>query len=101
MERRLGEHHAGEVKRESAGSKGERIIQEELKRLKWQQKELSQRAKSDSAKLAITARLRRETTLTLSWIAAWLQAGTWKSLNAKLHRWRKINDPHEKNRFRL
>jgi hypothetical protein len=86
--------------RESAESKAERIIQEELKRLKWQQKELGQRAKSDSAKLAIAARLRRETTLTLPWIAARLHAGTWKSLNAKLHRWRKINEPDE-NRARL
>ena len=100
MEGRLGEHHAGEFKRESAESKAERIIQEELKRLKWQQKELRQRAKSDSAKLAIAARLRRETTLTLPWIAARLHAGTWKSLNAKLHRWRKINEPDE-NRSKL
>jgi predicted nucleic acid-binding protein len=32
------------------------------------------------------------TTLTLPQIAARLHAGTWKSLNAKLHRWRKINE---------
>ena len=35
LEGRLGEHHAGELKRESAESKAERIIREELKRLKW------------------------------------------------------------------
>jgi len=100
MAGRLGEHHAGELKRESAESKAERIIREELKRLKWRQNELRQRAKSDPGKLAIAARLRRETTLTLRWIAARLHAGSWKSLNAKLHRWRKINEPPE-NRSRL
>ena len=34
----------------------------------------------------------RETTLPLPWIAARLHLGTWKSLNAKLHRWRKANE---------
>jgi REP element-mobilizing transposase RayT len=93
---KLGEYHAGELKRESAEAKGERIIQQELKRLRWSPGELSQRPKSDPAKLAIAARLRRETTLTLPWLAARLHAGTWKSLNAKLHRWKKTNESLEK-----
>ena len=92
MAGKLGAHHAGELKRESAETKAERIIQAELKRLRWRPGELSERPKSDPAKLAIAARLRRETTLTLAWIAARLHTGTWKSLNAKLHRWRKINE---------
>ena len=82
----LREHHAGELKRESAEGKAERIIREELKRLGWRESELAKRPKSDPAKLAIAARLRRETTLTLPWIALRLHAGTWKSLNPKLHR---------------
>ena len=89
----MGEHHAGELKRESAQAKGERIIGQELKRLGWREGQLRDRPKSDPAKLAIAARLRRETTLTLPWIAVRLHAGTWKSLNAKLHRWRKMNEP--------
>jgi len=96
MEGKLGEHHAGELKCERAEVRAERIIQEELKRLRWDAGELSRRRKSDPAKLAIAARLRRETTLTLPWIAARLQAGTWKCLNAKLHRWRKANESIEK-----
>ena len=64
------------------------------------QNDLSQRPKSDPAKLSIAARLRRETTLTLPRIAARLEMGSWKSLNTKLHRWRKINESHE-NRSRL
>jgi hypothetical protein len=39
----------------------------------------------------LAARLRRETTLTLPWMAARLQAGSWKSLAAKLHPWRKTH----------
>jgi hypothetical protein len=89
-------NHRHELKRESAEFKAERIIQEELKRLRWNAGELGRRRKSDPGKLAIAARLRRETTLALPWIAARLQAGTWKSLNAKLHRWRKANESLEK-----
>jgi hypothetical protein len=33
MEGRLGEHHAGELRQESAEAKAERIVQEEVKRL--------------------------------------------------------------------
>jgi REP element-mobilizing transposase RayT len=84
--------HAVELERQSMEAKGERIIREELKRLGWRKSELSKRPKGDPAKLAIADRLRRETTLALPWIAARLHAGTWKSLNAQLYRWRKTND---------
>ena len=53
--------------------------------------DLAERAKRDPAKLAVAARLRRETAVTLGWISHRLHAGTWKSLNAKLHRWRKVH----------
>jgi hypothetical protein len=92
MEGKLGEHHSGALRRESAETKAERIIGEELQRLGWKEADLGRRRKNDPAKLAMAARLRRETTLTLPWIARRLQAGTWKSLNAKLHRWRKTNE---------
>ena len=87
-----GPHHSGQLKRQSAEAKAEGIVREELKRLGRSEGELSQRPKSDPAKLALAARLRRETTLTLPWIATRLHAGTWKSLNTKLHRWRKANE---------
>ena len=44
---------------------------------------------SDPAKLALAARLRRETTLTMGWIAKRLQMGTRKGAAMKLHRWGK------------
>jgi hypothetical protein len=52
-----------------------RIISEELMRLKWKGAQLSQRGKSDPAKLALAARFRRETTQTLPWIALRLHIG--------------------------
>ncbi|MHB8522793.1 MAG: transposase [Limisphaerales bacterium] len=86
MDGKLGEHHSGELKRESAEAKAERIIREELQRRRWTEADLRERAKSDPAKLALAARVRRETTLTIRWIAGRLHLGSWKSLNAKLHR---------------
>jgi hypothetical protein len=40
----------------------------------------------------LAARLRRETTLPLRWVALRLHQGSWKSINAKLHRWKKANE---------
>jgi hypothetical protein len=92
MEGKLGKHHAGELKREGAEAKGERIIREELRRLRWTENDLTERPKSDPAKLAMAARLRRETTLTLPWVAARRRLGSWKSANAKLRRWKLSRD---------
>ena len=66
-----------------------RIILEELERLGWKASELRKRAKGDIDKMAIAARLRRETTLTMHWVAARLHCGTWKSLTGNLYRWKK------------
>ena len=85
IEGKLGEHHSGELRRESAQAKGERIIGEELKGLKWSERDLRQRPKSDAAILNLAARLRRETTLTIRQIAERLHLGSWKSLNNKLY----------------
>jgi hypothetical protein len=53
---------------------------------------LRDKAKSDPAKLALAARLRRETTLTLPRVAARLRLGAWKSAAAKLRRWKLSRD---------
>ena len=37
--------------------------------------------------LALAARLRKETTLSIKGIAAWVYLGTSKSANARLHQW--------------
>jgi REP element-mobilizing transposase RayT len=85
IEGKLGEHHSGEMRQESAQAKGERIIGEDLKRLRWSERDLQQRPKSEAKKLELAARLRRETTLTIRQIAERLHLGSWKSLNNKLY----------------
>ena len=59
MEGELGEHHAGELRRERAEWRAERIIAEELSGRGWTEAELGQRRRSDPVKLALGARLRR------------------------------------------
>lgn len=85
MEPQLGEHQSGRLRHESAGAKAERIIAQELKRLNLGERNLKVRRKNDPQKLALAARLRRETTLTIRQIAQRLQMGSWKSLNNQLY----------------
>jgi putative transposase len=98
MEPRLGEHHSGKLRHETAAARAERIIAQELKRAKWDAAELKDQAKSHPLKLALALRLRRETTLTIREIAARLHMGSWKSLNNKLYLAGKANKTrrHEK-----
>ena len=87
MEGLSGEHHSGALRHESAEVKAGRIIAEELRRLGWLESELAKRRKTDPGKLALAARLRRETTLSVKWIAARVRLGTSKSANKNLHQW--------------
>jgi len=84
---RSGDHHSGVLRQKRAEVKAGRIIEEELRRLGWQESELVERRKTDPGKLALAARLRRETTLPLKWIAARVRLGTSQSANANLHQW--------------
>ena len=93
MEGKLGDHHAGELRQETAQAKAERIVAEELHHLGWSEQDLRQRPKTDPAKLAVAVRLRRETTLTIKSIAARVHLGSSKSANARLHRWMTTQEP--------
>ena len=73
--------------RESAEEKAQRLISQELKKLGWGDQTLAQTRRGDSGKLQIALRLRRETTMTLAWIAHRLQIGT-KTHLAHLLYWR-------------
>lgn len=66
-------------------TKAGRLIAEELKRLGWKEGDLASHAKGDPDKLAVAARLRKETTLTVAQIAQRLHCGSWKSLRNKLY----------------
>jgi hypothetical protein len=84
---RQGESQMGELRRESAQVRAERIIGEELQRLGWSQEELARRRKGDPGKMAMATRLRKETTLTVKSIAARLYLGTSYSASTRLHQW--------------
>ncbi|MEN9777011.1 MAG: hypothetical protein RJB04_766, partial [Verrucomicrobiota bacterium] len=75
---------------ETAETLAELIIAEELKRGRWQEADLKTRPKGDSVKVALAARLRAETTMTVGWIAERLAMGTRGYLNHLLYRRRKL-----------
>ena len=94
IEGRMGGQHSGALRQESAESKAERMIEGELRRLGWKESDLVDRRKSDPGKLALAARLRKETTLPLKWIAGRVGLGTSKSANMKLHLWMQAGGKH-------
>ena len=67
------------------------IVAEELKQRRWKETALKTRPKGDPAKVALAARLRAETTMTLGWIAERLGMGTRGYLNHLLYRHRRSN----------
>jgi REP element-mobilizing transposase RayT len=81
---RLGEQHAGELRVESAEQKAQQIIGVELARRGWTRAELRERAKGDVEKVLMALRLRKETTVTLKWIAEHLAMGTSANVTNRL-----------------
>ena len=72
----MGEHQGGEERQASAEAVAEGIVREELTRLRWREADLAPRPKGDEGKVAMARRLRRETTMTLRWIARRLGMGS-------------------------
>jgi hypothetical protein len=91
----LGGSYAGELHRQAAEAKAQRTIAEELERRGWREADLLARRKKDAAKLAIAARLRRQTTLWLKAIAPRLCLGTSKPANGTLHEFMKGGGQHD------
>ena len=85
MDGKLGENHSGELHRETAEPRANRILAQELARRDGTEADLAARRRSDPGKLAIAARLRSETTLPVKWIAARVQIGTTKGAKSLLH----------------
>ena len=71
----LGAEHYGAERDESMDAYAEGIVVEEMKRRRWGEEELGRRAKGDARKVAMAARLRAETAVTVKWIAERLQMG--------------------------
>ena len=72
---RVGASHDGAERQELGKARAERLVKEGLLTLGWREAELARRAKGDAGKVALARRLRRETTMTLAWIADRLQMG--------------------------
>jgi REP element-mobilizing transposase RayT len=85
MNERKGAEHFGVEIRESATDKARRVVKEELGRLGWSESELKRHRKGAPEKLQIALRLRKETTMTLAWIAERLQMGTKTHLSHLLY----------------
>jgi putative transposase len=81
---RRGAHHYGVELQEGEEAKAERVVQEELARRKWVEGDLAAKPKTDWQKARIALRLRRETTMTLAWIAGRLQMGSVNTLKNTL-----------------
>jgi hypothetical protein len=64
--------------------RAERIIGQGLSRQGWTEADWEERRKRDPVKVALAARLRRETTLTVGRIAAGLKMGTRQSTATRL-----------------
>ena len=86
LEGQLGDHHSGQLQQQSSAARAERIISEELAHLGWTESKLLSKRKNASEKLAIAARVRKETTLTIKQISSRLAMGTSKGANMNLHR---------------
>jgi REP element-mobilizing transposase RayT len=78
------EHHAGGEIERSDNAKATRILREELECRGWTESDLATRKKGDPAKVVIAKRLRRETAVTLKWIASALRMGHWTYVNSLL-----------------
>jgi hypothetical protein len=87
LEGKLGDNHPGQARLETAEAKAERLVREQLQLLGWTEADLAARRKSDPSKLAIAARLRAETTLSLKQIAQRLNLGKPKGAKTNLHKW--------------
>jgi putative transposase len=92
MSRRLGPEHYGEERHESQMERAERVVGEELRRRRWTEQTLKERKKGDKEKIAMAMRLRKETVMTVAWIAARLHMGSVANVNTLLyHRRRAIS----------
>ena len=78
--------------------RAEEIIAEALAERGWKESDLSQQPEGDGAEVALAARPRAETTLTVEAIAERLRMGSRSNLSNKLYEWRKKSGKPKQNR---
>ena len=74
---RMKPTHYGAERQEAEEAKAEQKVRKELGRLGWDEEELRRRRKGAKAKVRLAEGLRRETTMSLKWIAERLRMGSW------------------------
>jgi REP element-mobilizing transposase RayT len=81
MHGRIGANHFGPERKESAEESGRRILAQKLSELGLTLVQLEALPANATVKVELARRLRRETTLSLKWIAEQLGVGSWKYLS--------------------
>ncbi len=77
---RAGRKHFGQERRESAEQRALRLIADALKDLRLTQAQFESLPPHSRSKLALAQRLRRETTMSLKWVAQQLGFASWTLL---------------------
>ena len=74
---RAGPNHYGAAKRESDLAKAERLVAGRAGGTGLAEEDLARRLKGDKEKVKLARQLRKETTVTLAWVAQRLRMGSW------------------------
>jgi len=81
MQGRIGTNHFVPERKASAEQWGRRIVAERLLGLGLTAEQMKRLAANAPVKVEMARQLRRETTLSLKWIAEQLRVGSWKCLS--------------------
>ena len=73
----VGPSHYGAQRQESGEAKARQMVRAGMQELGWSEKDLLVRPKGDKGKVRLARRLRKETTMSLKWIARELKMGSW------------------------
>jgi hypothetical protein len=92
MTQKFGQHHYGRERAESKLVRAEQVLAKELAARGWTEDELKTRKKGHPVKVEIAGRQRRETTMTLRWIAERLTMESLAFLNHRLYFMRQEKD---------
>ena len=74
---RVGANHYGSDRRETGEAKARRLIAATLAQIGWKVSDLKKERKGAPEKVELARRLRKETTMSLKWIAKELEMGSW------------------------
>ena len=78
---RIGATNYGAERRETEEAKAQRLVAAGIERVGWTERDLQGARKGDKRKVRMAVRLRRETTISLKWIAKRLAMGSWTNVS--------------------